>query len=201
MDECHNIPGEGMNLTQFVISDKILMRLEISSTIPYIDEICMNGLTVDDAKKPIIPVDDMKFMEYLYDLKSEIENRISLENDIYGRKDNLEKLEDLNSRINWYINSKYNDIRWIIDYHRKTDKYEARIVARPLDTGYFARGLFFSQAERFLLQSATIIDRVQFAKECDIPMGTGQSMWVKRDSPFDLKSGARYDRICNTARM
>lgn len=186
MDECHNIPSEVMNLTQFMISDKLLMRLRISSTIPQIDEICMNGLTVDDAKKSVIPVDDLKFMDYLYELKSDIENRVSLETGLYGSKDVAEKLEDLLGRINWYIDSKYNDIRWVIDYHRKTEKYEAKIIARPLDTGYFAKGLFFSQADRFLLQSATIIDRIQFAKECNIPMGTGQAMWVKRDSPFDL---------------
>lgn len=185
VDEAHNLANEILTLTVMEISESELTRMRISRTIP-------SRLT----KRPEVPTDE--FRKYLDSLNDELtfslvddENRLNFDNDV------LEKMEDLSKKVQWFIASVDAGVRWVVDFNTHL-RNGATLVAKPLDTAYFAENLFFTeQASQYVLQSATIVDFKQYAKE----LGISKAHTIRRRSPFDLSKRPIYDMaIGNMAR-
>lgn len=183
VDECHNLASEIMSLTSMELSDYELQRMQISSVIPAF-------------KTKEVPLD--KFQKYIDDLYHELEFTVEeLERDtmlMLQAGDQLEKLEALMQKIRWFRASIDEGVEWIVDM--ETDKRgKDKLIARPIDTAYFAQKLFFEvQANQYLLQSATIVDFKRYAEE----LGIDKAFTVKRPSPFDLTRRPIYDMgICS----
>lgn len=166
LDEAHNLPGEVMNLTSFELSDKSLSYLQIGRRIP-VELMCSPEVAIEPLR------------EYLQELLEEVEYMLDTnqgEVTVDGRW--LDKLGKLKGKLLWFLNSCEAGVTWVVDWSPK----QQEIIARPLDTEYFAQNMFFaSQATQYVLQSATIVDFKRYAQE----LGLSGGYRVQRQSPFD----------------
>ena len=93
-------------------------------------------------------------------------------------------------RIEWFDESLNKGVEWIVDFEADRKGKNNKIIARPLDTAYFAQELFFDrQADQYVLQSATIVDFKRYAEE----LGIEAAHTIRRSSPFDLSRRPIYD--------
>lgn len=170
IDEAHNLPKDVMGLTEISISERELLRLRISKTLPF--------------DTPIVSVDD--FCAYMDELKEDL--NFALESALNGFDLHLDVdlASDLLSRIDIFMESVDSGIEWIVDY--ENGKREC-VTARPLDTAYFAKSLFFNQAQQYVMQSATIVNPKQFVKELGLE---GKGWFIPSSSPFDLSRRPIY---------
>ena len=194
IDEAHNLAGEIMNLTEMKLSNKILERLRLAHTLP--------EFKVEDPKFKN-SVSNKQFSSWVMMLKDELDRIVKMihdkdeATDFWSTKD-IELLIDLHSRIGWYNRSISEGVKWVID-NEITKRKGRVIVARPLDTAFFANNLIFSQADQFVLQSATIVDVKKYCAELGIELGKGQVKWIKKGSPFPVENRLVYKM--NTADM
>lgn len=181
IDESHNLAGEVMSLTEMVISEKSLdkMRLNVKR-MPF---------------KEAGPVKVDHFAHYLEEVREVLEFNIAVlekeaENGLPSGSDQLEDMQQLLQRIVWFFDSIESGVEWVVDFEiDPKSKYE-KLIARPLDTAYFAQSLFFrDQANQFVLQSATIVDFKRYAEE----LGIDAAHTVRRNSPFDLSRRPIFD--------
>lgn len=177
IDEAHNLPDNILDQTSFIITDSFLASMMVTKRIHKNFKI---GKHLENTKE---------FDTFLQELASEIEYNIeTMEEDVlnsFSYAKELKKMKELFDKIQNYFAS-CESTRWVVDVEESgTQKNPEfmKISGRPLDSAYFAKEMMFSQAERFLLQSATIVDIKRFAGELGI---SGLGSAVKRPSPFDL---------------
>lgn len=164
-DEAHNLPKDIMSLTEIKISEYELNKLRIAKTLPFTTE--------------IVSIDE--FCDYIYDLKDELEfvaDSIEKGHELHVDKDDL---TDLLFRISTFLTSVDSGVEWIVDYLKSGDRH--CVIAKPIDTAYFAENMFFKNVDQIVLQSATIVNPKQFAAELGL---TGQGVFITADSPFPL---------------
>jgi len=94
-----------------------------------------------------------------------------------------EDISQILSRVKVFLESSENT-RWVCEIEYDLENDNRKFLARPIDPGHFAHKLFFRQANRFLLQSATIVDPKRFAKE----LGLTDYVFLEEPSPFPLSS-------------
>lgn len=189
IDEAHNLAGEVMGLTEFVISEKNLHKLRISASIP--------DFPNEDPKFKN-SVSTTHFIAYCDELVDELDYAIEHKDVIGLNEDEVDKTIDLKSRIERFLSSIHKGVEWVVD-REEYSKRDTKIVARPLSSAPFAQELLFQQAEQFVLQSATIVDPVMYIKELGIEAGTGQALFIRKPSPFSVESRVVY--AMNTAKM
>ncbi len=183
IDEAHNIASDVMSMTSISINDFTLTRvLRLSTPFP--------KFNVDNSDvKDCYPVEIGEFADFLMQLQEELYYILerSTENVGFAFSYDMDEVKSMYDKVMEFLNTYQNGQRWIVDYYPERGKMHRKLVAQPIDTGYFAQKKFFDlQAKQYILQSATIVDKIQFAKECGIELGLGQVVSVVRPSPFDL---------------
>lgn len=178
IDEAHNLAGEVLNLISFTLTNYKLHRIRIERTIP---------------KWPAdVPI--KSFLNYLEILKEELDFVInaSADEDFFGgwQSHEIEEMEKLKSNIQWFTTSVAEGVEWIVEY--RMEKAGPKVTARPLDTAYFAKKMFFEdQANKYVLQSATIVDFKMYAAELGITKE--EAAGVVRPSPFPKENRPLYN--------
>lgn len=166
LDEAHNLASEILNHVSITINSDDLIRLRISVAF------------LKAANNKIVTVDE--YMPFIFALHKDLEDIISENESGDNLNTDMEKVIDLFDRITRFLNS--NTSNWV--FHIETRKNGAYcLVGRPVESAPFSQELIFNQANQFVLQSATIINPLQYAKELGI---VGVGMFVQRPSPFDL---------------
>lgn len=173
IDEAHNLANDILSLIEFTVTDKYLERLRLSVTIP------------DYPKQEVDLKELSRFVTRLESHLRGLLHQIKEEDLPVGGED-VEKIEDLHKRLKWFLTSVDLGVRWIADYTR--DKWGKRVIARPLDTAFFAKSLFFSHSRQYVLQSATIVDHKRYVAE----LGLKGGIYIRKPSPFSTQSRSVY---------
>jgi Rad3-related DNA helicase len=112
-------------------------------------------------------VSPKEFERFVISLNRELEEILEDMEGPLSPRDMKDDVEDLLSRCSWFLRSLGAGVEWIVDYTK--DKYGAMVEAKPLDSSYFAKRMFFTnQANQYVLQSATIVNSKRYAKELGI---------------------------------
>lgn len=175
IDECHNTPDDVLGLVSVIISDDLLNECNL------VDSLYDESLTYKDGKKEEVPVE--KFFAWVQKLIMPITKHIEVikDSDLMDEEDEklLEKLEDLLRRMTNFLDTR-EGVEWVTEVeHRNGSRH---FVARPLDSGYFAPGMFLNQSDLVFMQSATIIDPVKFAQ--DMGIDPQDMAFIQKPSPF-----------------
>lgn len=183
VDEAHNLAGEVLGLTEFVVSNRVLLRLKLGKTVP--------SFPVQDSKFPN-SVSTKHFLTFCEELSQELGYALEHHDVIGLNQDEIEKIEDLASRIGRFLRSIADGVEWVVDKEQYAKGGETKITARPLSSSTFAQDLLFSQAQQFVLQSATIVDPKRYAEELGIESGKGLAHFIRKPSPFSAESRVVY---------
>lgn len=194
IDEAHNTPEDILGHVDFTLKESLLIDCGFKER-----HLFNTDLTYDPSGENPALIDPEEFANWLVDLidplKAMIEAIMSgkRQQDIFnletGKKPDLSKeeikliesLEDVQTRLQRFIAS-FSHTRWICEVEFK--KNDRIFTARPLDPGYFARGMCFQQGKKIVMQSATIIDFDRFA--ADMGLRKGDYYRIQKPSPFPI---------------
>ena len=188
IDEAHNLPTEVLNLTSMVITSKHLRGIFMSKTLPQFFDV-----GPIDVESPAF-WDFIRYLEKFitqsiiqYETKSELEKALL--------SDLMDEIKSIEVKLRWFQKSFDDEVEWVGDLIEEGKIH--KLVLRPLESDYFAQKMFFeNQSERYLLQSATIINHKRYAKE----LGIVDYGYVEAESPFKLFK-ARPLFCMNTGKM
>ena len=157
IDECHNSPDDILNLVSFTITDQTLLDCGL------LDHLFDNAAySYKEGQNE--QVDTKSFIGWVESIINPLTLHVEMltEKKSYSKEDEkmLDKLEQVLDRATRFLETT-GQTEWIVEgIYAKGDR---KFVARPLDSGYFAYGMFFNQSKRTALQSATITDVNKFA--------------------------------------
>jgi ATP-dependent DNA helicase DinG len=185
-DECHNLPDNILDIVSFQVSDETLLKCTLQ------DHLFDESFQFKENQPNPLPTNMNLIyswaealigpLERHHDFLSEAEK----ENGESWTKDDIdffELIKETLSKIKVFLSSQ-GKTRWIgeIEFTKR-----GRLVrARPIDSGYFSKKVFFNQAEKFALQSATIVDPVRFA--ADIGLSSDEFHYIEKPSPFPAQN-------------
>jgi len=160
-DECHNLPDNILDIISFQLSDETLMKCALIDH--YFDE----SVIFKEGMPNPLPIKIDTIFQWTESVLGPLAAHATVLSEKEGattkeEDDFLDLIAETIEKIKRFLSSR-GKTRWIgeVEFHKK-----GRIVrARPLDSGFFAKSSFFYQAERFALQSATIVDPVRFAQD------------------------------------
>lgn len=173
IDEAHNLAGEIMNQVSLEISDRVLKKLMLATTV--------EG-TFRDGN--VVQLSDFQifFEAVVSGAKASIHLLIS-KGIAHNYEKEIEKLEELIERQSWFDRSVEAGVQWVIQAKKDGKGQHAYVTAKPLHVAFFAQNMFFNkQAQQYLLQSATIVNPKKYAEE----LGIESYGYVEEGSPFDL---------------
>lgn len=190
IDECHNTPDDILNITSFTISDAMLESCSLIDH--YFDE----NVKYKEGQTEAIATG--KFIHWVETLCPVLEGHLEFLRDkvIYadGDEEMMDKLEDLLGKAYRFLETT-ESTEWIVEaVHSFGNR---KFVARPLDSGYFARGLFLKQSIRTAMQSATITNVKKFAE--DMGLRPEEYAFIQKPSPFPLHNRPVFNM--NTVKM
>ena len=192
-DEAHNLADVILGMVEIEITEVQLTSLGLKNVLPVFETSTRNDPNKCDfhKKRGFYEIDPSEFGEYMEELEEELEGLmldIETNPNQFSTKE-IEKIGAMMTKVVDYRLSSNSGVRWIIDHHpyKKGEKKSEKILAKPLDTGYFAQKMLLRyQGKQFVFQSATIINPRQFCKEMGIPLGVGEVYNITKPSPFDL---------------
>lgn len=173
IDEAHNLANEVLGLVSFNIDDSDFRRLAIDIRIS------------DFFDTRIREVEIEKFFEFIYAAESAIKAYMeaSAKGRIHDDQEMVKKMIELQGKFNWFYQSIDENVEWIVDLQANKRGNGYKLMARPLESSYFAQNIFFKkQADQYLLQSATIIKPDQYAKD----LGIEDYKYVEEGTPFNV---------------
>jgi len=173
IDEAHNLANEVLGLVSFTIDDYDFRSLAIDIKIT----------DYFDPNITIVSID--KFFEFIYAAESAIKAYMdaSVKGRIVNDQEQVKKMVDLQGKFQWFYKSIDENVEWIVDLQANKRKNGYKLIARPIESSYFAQNIFFKkQAAQYLLQSATIINPKQYAKD----LGIEDYKYVEEGTPFNI---------------
>lgn len=191
-DEAHNIASIVLDNVSFTLKEYVIKKLGMYGVpmFPSFKSSTANdpNKRADHEKRGFYEIDPKELCEYCLNVQEGLNFFIEQSRTMrLGNNDEIRSAEKLTDKIQSFLYSLNEGVEWVVDHHILKDSGLQKIVARPLNSGYFCqRMLFDGRVMQNVMQSATIINPVQYFKELGLPMNQNKIRFIRNKSPFNL---------------